>query len=178
MKIVNTEISGVYKIENECIEDLRGGFVKIFNQELLKQKNLNCEYKEHYYSISNKNVIRGMHFQLPPYEHNKLVYVINGSVIDVILDLRTESSTYKKFISIELSADNKYAMYIPKGCAHGFKALETNTIMVYNVSNEYNNVADSGILWDSIGFDWKCEIPIVSDRDKSHCRLKEFDSPF
>lgn len=178
MKIIDTGILGVYKIENECFQDFRGRFVKIYNEDCFSERGIECEFKEHYYSVSNKNVIRGMHFQLPPYDHNKLVYVINGSAIDVILDLRKSSKTYKKHICVKLSSTNGLAMYIPKGCAHGFKALESETTMIYNVSSVYDNSTDSGVLWDSFGFDWKCENPIISDRDKKFCRLDDFNSPF
>jgi dTDP-4-dehydrorhamnose 3,5-epimerase len=162
MIIEKTELAGVYIIDNFVAKDERGTFVKTFNQQEFKDNELEFEIRESYFSISQKDVIRGMHFQLPPHDHQKLVYVAQGSIIDVILDLRVESKTYKKSISVELSEENRKSVYIPKGFAHGFKSLEDNTITVYNVSSEYNSRADSGIWYDSFGFDWQNNEIIMS----------------
>lgn len=174
MEIISTEISGVYIIKNRIFKDERGTFIKTFHKEEFKKNNLCDEFKESYFSVSQKNVIRGMHFQLPPNDHEKLVYVAKGKVLDVILDLRKESKTFGKSISIELSEENGYSIYIPKGLAHGFKSLEDNTIMVYNVTTVYNQESDYGILWNSFQFDWKAINPIMSERDKSFETLAEF----
>ncbi len=172
MKFVSTEIDGVYIIENFNAKDSRGSFTKTFNAEMFKEAKLCVGFKESYYSISNKDVIRGMHFQLPPFEHEKLVYVAKGEVLDVVLDLRKDSKTFGKYISVNLSGDNCRSLYIPKGLAHGFRSLKDDTIMVYNVSTVYNAEYDSGILYNSFGFDWGIITPIISERDKS---LKEFE---
>ena len=121
-----------------------------------------------------------MHFQLTPHDHEKLVYVVLGEIIDVVVDLRKNSSTYKEHISVKLSAENKKSIFIPKGLAHGFKSLKDNTITVYNVATEYNNTADEGISFDSFGFDWEVEKPILSVRDSSFDTLNEFNeiNPF
>ncbi|ENK0837469.1 dTDP-4-dehydrorhamnose 3,5-epimerase [Clostridium sporogenes] len=174
MEIEETKLNGVYIIKNPIFNDLRGTFTKIYNEELFSKFNLCTSFKESYYTVSKKDVIRGMHFQKPPYDHAKLVYVSKGKIIDVILDLRKNSSTYKKFISVELSDNNRYSMYIPKGLAHGFKSLEDNTIVVYQVSTVYNPTSDSGVRWDSFGMNWNIEDPIISDRDKSFLKLSEF----
>ncbi|WP_100613697.1 dTDP-4-dehydrorhamnose 3,5-epimerase family protein [Confluentibacter citreus] len=178
MKIEKTELLGVNIIDNFVATDERGTFVKTFSNEDFNRKELKFDIKETYYSISKKNVIRGMHFQLPPFEHKKLVFVIQGSIIDVIVDLRKESITYKKSISIELSANNRKALFIPEGFAHGFKSLEDNTITVYHVSSVYNSGADSGIYYDSIDFDWELINPIISERDRLFDKMHEFKSPF
>ena len=119
MKIKKTILHDVYILETKLFNDKRGKFVKIFNSEAFKKFGLRTDFVESYYSVSRKNVIRGMHFQLPPSEHCKLVYVSNGRIIDVILDIRKNSKTFGKCINIELSADNGYCVYIPVGCVHG-----------------------------------------------------------
>lgn len=178
MKFINTEIEGVKIIESNLFEDNRGAFLKIFNEDVFKENGIEFEIKESYYSTSNKDVIRGMHFQLPPYDHDKLVNVISGKIIDIILDLRQKSNTYRKYISIELSADNNRAVFIPRGCAHGFKSIVDNTIVMYNVSTVYNNKFDSGVRWDSFGFEWEVDKPIVSDRDNSFKKLCDIEEIF
>lgn len=173
MDFINTKIDGVVLIKNNRISDIRGGFLKIFNKEIFLNDKIDFHIQESYYSISNKDVIRGMHFQLPPYEHEKMVNVIRGSIVDVILDLRSNSKTYKKYINVELSQENNMGVFIPKGCAHGFKSLEDNTVALYNVSTCYNSIADSGVRYDSFGMEWGVENPIVSDRDKGFKSLSE-----
>ena len=178
MKIERTEIEGVYIIDNFNAADDRGLFVKTFNSNSFKENNLDFKIRESYYSVSKKNVIRGMHFQLPPHDHEKLVYVPKGSILDVVVDLRKKSKTYKKFISITLSGENKKSIFIPKGLAHGFKSLENDTITVYNVATEYNPIADMGIKFDSFGFNWETEEPMVSERDSAFDFFNEFKTPF
>jgi dTDP-4-dehydrorhamnose 3,5-epimerase len=178
MKIERTEIEGVYIIDNFNAADDRGLFVKTFNSNSFKENNLDFKIRESYYSVSKKNVIRGMHFQLPPHDHEKLVYVPKGSILDVVVDLRKKSKTYKKFISVTLSGENKKSIFIPKGLAHGFKSLENDTITVYNVATEYNPIADMGIKFDSFGFNWETEEPMVSERDSAFDFFNEFKTPF
>ena len=160
-------LDGVYLIENFNSTDDRGLFVKTFNKNEFCKKGLNFEIRESYYSINRNNVIRGMHFQVPPHDHEKLVFVASGSIIDVVLDLRKKSSTFGQYMQIELSAENKNSIFIPKGFAHGFKSLENNTITVYNVATEYNSNADMGIKYDSFGYNWQFKNPIISKRDES-----------
>jgi dTDP-4-dehydrorhamnose 3,5-epimerase len=180
MNLEETILEGVYIIDNFNASDNRGQFVKTFNKNLFKGNNINFDIRESYYSSSKKNVIRGMHFQLPPHDHEKLVYVSKGSIIDIVIDLRKNSKTYQKFISVELSASNNKSIFIPKGLAHGFKSLEDNSITVYNVATEYNPKSDMGIKFDSFGFDWKSESCIISDRDTAFLTLEQFslDNPF
>ena len=174
MEIIKTEIEGVFIIKNKIFQDERGKFIKTYHKEEFEKNNLCTDFKESYFSISNKNVIRGMHFQLPPFDHEKLVYVSKGKVLDVILDLRKNSKTLGKAISIELSEENGYSIYIPKGLAHGFKSLEDGTIMTYNVATVYNQQSDYGIRWNSFNFDWGLEEPVMSERDKNFEGLEEF----
>ena len=178
MVIEETKIEGVYIISNFNASDNRGVFVKTFNKEAFAGNKIDFEIRESYFSVSSKNVIRGMHFQLPPHDHEKLVYVPQGEIIDVVVDLRKNSNTFKECISVKLSSENRKSIFIPKGCAHGFKALTDNTITVYNVASEYNSSSDSGIRFDSFGFNWDVENPIVSDRDNSLEPLNQFNSPF
>ena len=178
MKIESTELEGVYVIDNFNTADERGLFVKTFNSNTFKENILDFKIRESYYSVSKKNVIRGMHFQLPPHDHEKIVYVPKGSILDVILDLRKKSKTYKKYISVTLSDENKKSIFIPKGLAHGFKSLENDTITVYNVATEYNSKADMGVRFDSFGFNWDTEEPILSQRDNAFDFFNEFKTPF
>jgi dTDP-4-dehydrorhamnose 3,5-epimerase len=178
MKLEETILEGVYIIDNFNASDNRGLFAKTFNKNLFNENNLDFEIRESYYSVSNKNVIRGMHFQLPPHDHEKLVNVPKGSIIDVVIDLRKESKTFKQFISVELSDKNKKSIYIPKGLAHGFKSLEIDTITVYNVGNEYYRQSDYGIKYNSFEFDWGTVNPIISERDNSLESLNNFKTPF
>ena len=174
MKIERTEIEGVFIIDNFNATDERGSFIKTFNSNTFKENGLDFKIRESYYSVSKKNVIRGMHFQLPANDHEKLVFVPRGSILDVIVDLRKNSQTYKQHISINLSDKNKKSIYIPKGLAHGFKSLENDTITVYNVATEYSAASDMGIKYDSIGFDWQLLNPIISKRDLGFVSLEQF----
>ena len=180
MKIESTNLEGVFIINNFNASDDRGLFVKTFNKNLFLEYNLNFEIKESYFSVSKKNVIRGMHFQLPPFDHEKLVFVPKGSIIDVVVDLRKNSSTYKKYISVELSDRNVKSIFIPKGLAHGFRSLEDDTITVYNVASEYDPKADAGIFYKSFGFDWDVDEPTISQRDAEFVEFFSFceNNPF
>lgn len=178
--IEETILQGVYIISNFYATDDRGLFVKMYNKKLFEAHNIDFEIKESFFSVSKKNVIRGMHFQLPPYDHSKLVYVSSGGIIDVVVDLRKNSKTFKQYISVELSAENKKSILISSGFAHGFKSLEDNTITIYNVDSEYNPMADAGIFYKSFGFNWELEAPIISQRDAefdgllSFCKINPF----
>lgn len=164
MKFQDLDIEGCYSVQNFRASDNRGLFVKTFHKEEFFNKGLQTEFAESYYSSSKKNVIRGMHFQLPPFEHDKLVYVTHGEILDVVLDIRKNSKTYGKYISVKLKEFGD-SIYIPRGCAHGFLTLSIQATVVYNVSTTYNSSADAGLLWNSFGFDWKINNPIISERD-------------
>jgi len=147
-------------------------------RSVLQAKGLCSDFVEQYYSTSRRDVIRGMHFQLPPHDHAKLVYCAAGGVNDVLLDLRKESGTYGWHVSVPLSADSGHAVYIARGVAHGFIATLEPALMIYNVTSEYAATHDTGVLWDSFGYDWGVARPIVSERDRGFPALAEFDSPF
>jgi dTDP-4-dehydrorhamnose 3,5-epimerase len=177
MTIEKTFLEGVFTIKNFFSQDNRGVFVKTFHKDIFDKNGLETQFTESYYSFSHKNVIRGMHFQQPPHDHSKLVYVTDGEILDVILDLRKDSITFGKYMTI-LLAQFSNSVYIPKGCAHGFLTLSDKATVIYNVSTIYNMAADTGIKWNSFGFNWNINTPILSVRDNSFIELKNFNSPF
>lgn len=178
MKFLETNIPGVFELDLFHLIDERGSFVKTFHQKSFEDMGLETRFDESFYSVNKKGVIRGMHFQLPPDDHAKLVYCTSGSLIDVVLDIRKESPTYGTFAEIKLSADNFKAAYLPKGVAHGFAVLEDNTCMVYLTSTMHSPSKDAGIRWDSFGYPWPFEIALNSERDQNFPAFSEFDSPF
>ena len=178
MNIEESKIKDVKIIHQFRADDARGSFVKTFHHTSLKQNGIDFELKESFYSISTQDVIRGMHFHHPPFDHDKIVFCANGSILDLALDLRKNSSTYGRAVSTELSFDNHKALYIPKGFAHGFLTLSKSATTFYFVSGEYNKDADDGVRYDSFDFDWGIKTPIMSDRDLSFHALKDFKSPF
>ena len=179
MEFVDLPLSGAQLITLPCFKDDRGAFVKTFNDTtFLEKAGIDFELKESYFSLSKNNVIRGMHFQLPPHDHAKIVFCPQGAILDVIVDLRKNSPTFGQFEAQILSEENNKAYYIPKGFAHGFKSLQDNAMTYYLVSSGYHQPSDTGIRWDSFGFDWNCEEPIISQRDRSFAALSDFESPF
>lgn len=179
MEFVDLPLNGAKLITLPCFEDERGAFVKTFNDTAFMEKaGIQFDLKESYFSISQAGVIRGMHFQLPPYDHAKIVFCPKGAILDVIVDLRSSSPTYGRFEAQVLSGANNKAYYIPKGFAHGFKSLEHGTLTYYLVSSGYHQASDTGVRWDSFGFDWDCEHPVLSERDRSFPALETFRSPF
>jgi len=173
-----TKLTGCFEVQPRIFDDDRGRFVKVFHEDEFRKLGLETDFKEEYYSHSKRGVIRGMHFQLPPSEHVKLVYCVQGEVQDVVLDLRKGSPTYGLADSIKLSAEQGNYLYIPKGLAHGFCATSTVATLVYKVSTVYDPQHDSGVLWNSFGVDWPTLEPIISSRDTSFKPLSEFESPF
>ena len=180
MVVQATKLEGAFLIDNFSAEDERGLFVKTFNDKSFKDFVLDFQIRESYYSVSKRDVIRGMHFQVPPLDHEKLVFVMQGAILDVVLDLRKNSPTFGKCMGVELSEENRQAIFLPKGVAHGFKSLKNNTITVYNVSSIYDAEYDRGVLYNSFGFDWELEHPILSNRDLSFPTLSDFSevNPF
>jgi len=178
MQVEDTFIEGVKTITQFRADDHRGSFVKTFHASSLRENGIDFELKESFYSVSVKNVIRGMHFHHPPFDHDKIVFCTEGSIMDVALDLRKNSSMYGKAVCAELSFENNKALYLPKGFAHGFLTLSERATTFYLVSGEYNKTADDGVLYDSFGFDWDTIDPILSDRDRSFVSLSSFKSPF
>lgn len=177
-KIELSRLAGCYKFNPKVIGDARGRFVKIFHEPSYAALGLETNFAEEYYSVSHKNVIRGLHFQVPPMDHVKMVYCLEGHALDVVFDLRVGSPTYGQYEIFELNAINSSSIYIPKGMAHGFCALSENTIMVYKVSTVYSPTHDAGILWNSVGVQWPISEPVLSARDQNFPAFKQFESPF
>ena len=178
MQIETTFIPGLKLITLKELKDNRGSFIKTFNQDFFKLNELEVVFKESYYSISAKDVIRGMHFQIPPAEHIKLVYVNQGAIKDIILDIRSQSPTYGQYFSIKIDSTNPVLVYIPVGCAHGFLSLEDNTMVTYLQSSCYNSDCDKGIRYDSFGFDWGIKDPVISVRDQNFPAFSAVKSAF
>jgi dTDP-4-dehydrorhamnose 3,5-epimerase len=178
MKLEKTSIPGCLNIVPDVHQDDRGIFVKTVHKDIFNQRGLENFYVEQYYSVSKKGVLRGMHFQLPPYHHTKLVYCISGEVMDVVIDLRVGSPTYGNHAIFNLNSDLANIIYIPQGLAHGFFTLSNSATLVYNVSTSYDAKYDSGIHWNSAGIAWPNNKPLLSKRDKSFVALENFNSPF
>lgn len=177
MELIKELLPGCFLLEPKKFEDQRGCFVKTYHQGLCAALGVNLEIREEFYSISHRNVVRGMHFQLPPHAHEKLVYCTRGAVRDVLLDLR-QGNSYGTVASAEISGENGHIIFIPRGIAHGFVALVDESLMLYKCSTEHKPSHDAGILWDSFGFEWSVETPVVSARDSAHPTLADFNSPF
>lgn len=162
-----TEIEGLFIFDVFKFNDLRGSLIKPFSKSFFKdyENEINLDFKEVWFTKSNKNVIRGMHLQVDDFACEKIVSVIQGKVLDVILDIRKVSKTYGKVFEIELNDDKPKAIYIPVGCAHGYKVLEDNTMTMYMATEVNVPKCDIGIRWNSFGYDWKIEKPIISDKD-------------
>ncbi len=160
-----------YLISFKRLSDERGFFQKIYSDKTMN-------FKEQYYSVSKKNVIRGIHFQLPPHDHEKLVYCVKGKVLDLIIDLRLKSPNFMKFKTVILDDSSTQAIYIPKGFGHGFLSMTSESILNYNTSTVYEKKSDCGVLWSSIGYNWPVSKPIISKRDNKFPKLINFETPF
>lgn len=169
------KIKNVVTFKLEKFTDQRGSFLKIFSKDfLLKNFGFDFKVEEFFYSISREKVIRGMHFQKKPYEQAKIIYVSKGSITDVLLDLRKDSETYLHYESVKLNSETDMFLYIPRGIAHGFLTNEENSIVNYLVDNIYFDKNEDGILWNSFGYNWNINDPIISDRDRSFQTLDEY----
>jgi len=174
----SSKLAGCFELQPKAFDDARGRFVKVFHEEAFAAQGLETDFAEEYYSVSHKNVIRGMHFQLSPMDHVKMVYCVQGEVMDVVVDLRVGSPTYGQHAVFELSAAKANSIYIPKGMAHGFCARSDDAIIVYKVSTVYAPAQDAGILWNSLGVAWPTTDAILSVRDQSFPSFAQFKSPF
>ena len=180
MNINKTFIEDLLIIEPQLFKDDRGFFYESYNKNIL-DKFINIVFIQDNESKSNKGVVRGLHFQLPPFEQTKLVRCVSGIILDVAVDLRTNSKTYGKSYSLELSSENSKQLFVPKGFAHGFQVLSKEAIVNYKVDEYYNPDSDSGIIWNDkdLSIDWKGDLePIVSKKDLKLESFKNFKSPF
>ena len=177
MEFVRELLPGARLVKLRQFSDARGSFVKTYARSVFDAEGADFDFREEFYSVSAKDVIRGMHFQTPPHDHVKLVYCPVGAVLDVLVDLRP-GADYGRSASVVLDAAEPSLLLIPKGIAHGFKSLTDGSLMVYKTSTEHAPTNDAGIRWDSFGFDWEVDAPIVSNRDAVHPPLAEYGSPF
>ena len=180
MELVSTGIEGLWVIQPKVFADNRGYFLESYNKNIFGSKGLNLEFVQDNQSLSHAGVLRGLHFQNPPFAQGKLVRVITGAVFDVAVDIRKNSPTYGKFFGTELTEENKWMMYIPEGFAHGFLTLRDNTIFSYKCTNFYNKSSEDCIMWndENIGIKWNYDNPILSEKDLNGKPFKTFKSQF
>lgn len=181
MEVVETGIKDLLIIKPRVFEDDRGYFFESFNQDIFQKHGVNATFVQDNESRSMKHVLRGLHFQKPPYAQGKLVRVMHGSVLDVAVDLRKGSPTYGQWKSILLTSTNKWILWIPEGFAHGFVTLEDYTVFFYKCTNFYSKVSEGSIRWNDpdVGIDWgEINNPILSDKDKDAPFFRDFESPF
>jgi len=180
MEVTKTDIDGILIFQPKVYEDKRGYFFESFRKEKFQEFGVDVNFVQDNESKSQSGVLRGLHFQNPPNEQGKLIRVVTGAVLDVAVDIRKGSKTYGKWISQELSEANKTMIWIPPGFAHGFLTLEDNTIFQYKCTNYYNKESEGSIFWNDtdLNIDWNIKDPIVSAKDKTAIRFKDFQSKF
>lgn len=176
--IRETKIPGVQVIFPDIFRDHRGRLVKHLNRDLLKERDMDFSIAEEYYSVSRKGVLRGIHFQVPPHEHFKMVFCPKGRILDVSIDLRKGSPSYGRVFSTEIDSDMAAMLYLPPGIGHGFYTLSDEATVMYSTSVAYHPESDSGILWSSINMEWPDSSPVLSDRDRKFVPFEKFRSPF
>lgn len=182
MEVKKTAIEGVYIIEPRVFEDARGYFFESFSQREFDEKIGPVRFVQDNESKSSYGVMRGLHFQRPPFTQSKLVRCVKGAVLDVAVDIRKGSPTYGQHVAVELTEENHLQFFIPKGFAHGFSVLSETAVFQYKCDEFYHPEADGGIriLDDSLGIDWRIptDHAILSEKDTKHPLLKDFESPF
>lgn len=180
MEVLATEIADLFIIQPKIFEDNRGYFFESYNKKAFEKAGITANFVQDNQSLSQKGILRGLHFQAPPHAQGKLVSVTKGSVLDIAVDIRKGSLTYGKHVSIELNEKNKTMLWIPEGFAHGFLTLADQTIFTYKCTNFYNKESEGSIIWNDpqIGIKWGITDPVLSEKDKIGLSLKEFISPF
>ena len=180
MEITKTKIEGLLIIQPKVFGDDRGYFFESFRLDKLRENGVDLNFVQDNESMSGKGILRGLHFQNPPYAQGKLVRVIKGKVLDVAVDIRKDSPTYGKWHSIILSEKNKTIFWIPPGFAHGFHSMEDNTLFQYKCTNYYNKEAEESVLWNDpdLNIDWGIANPLISDKDKNVPLFKNLQSKF
>ena len=180
MELIKTEIADVVILKPRIFYDDRGCFFETYNEQTFAELGITTKFVQDNQSVSKKGVLRGIHFQNPPYAQAKLVRVIKGKVIDYAVDIRKGSPTYGKYVSAELSAENSCMFYIPEGFAHAFLALEDDTVFFYKCSNFYNKSSEGCIRWNdpTLNIRWQIESPIVSEKDGSGELFADFQTQF
>jgi dTDP-4-dehydrorhamnose 3,5-epimerase len=172
------DLPGCVAVDAWSSEDDRGRFVKVFHAPSFVAHGLAATFAEEFYTVSSRGALRGMHFQVPPHAHTKLVHCVSGVILDVLLDLRVGSPTFGQHRAFELSGAQPRALYIAPGVAHGFYTLSEEATVVYSVTTVHAPASDTGVRWDSFGMAWPNASPILSARDRALPGLAEFASPF
>jgi dTDP-4-dehydrorhamnose 3,5-epimerase len=180
MQIQTTPIEGLLIIQPQVFEDPRGYFYESYNKQKFTEAEIDFEFIQDNQSLSQKGIIRGLHFQAPPFEQGKLVRVIQGAVKDVVVDIRKNSKTFGQHFSINLTAENRTMFFIPPGFAHGFETLEDDTVFLYKCTNVYNKESEGGLLWNDpfLNINWQNNNPLISDKDKILPTFENLISPF
>lgn len=182
MEVIKTDIEGVVVIEPRVFKDPRGYFFESYSKREFDEKVRPVDFVQDNESMSTRGVMRGLHFQRPPYTQSKLVRCVKGAVLDVAVDIRKGSPTYGKYVAVELTEENHRQFFVPRGFAHGFVVLSDVAVFQYKCDNFYHPEADGGISIkdDSLGIDWGIDIAdaILSEKDTKHPLFRDFDSPF
>jgi dTDP-4-dehydrorhamnose 3,5-epimerase len=180
MKIIDTKIPDLKIIESSVFSDDRGYFFESYSYEKLKNLGIDKVFVQDNESKSQKGVLRGLHFQNPPFAQAKLVRVVKGAVLDVAVDIRKKSPTYGQHVCVELSEQNKRMFYVPEGFAHGFLVLEDDTIFSYKCSQYYHKESEGSLLWNDeiLNINWGINTPILSEKDKIASEFSKFKSQF
>lgn len=182
MEIITTPIEGLLIIEPKVFHDARGYFVETYNEQRYREAGIDAQFVQDNQSCSSFGVVRGLHFQRPPYTQAKLVCCTQGRVLDVAVDLRKDSKTFGQWFSVELTEENHRQFFIPRGFAHGFSVLSEKAVFTYKCDNLYHPEADGGLLLSdpALNIDWQVptEQRIISDKDTKHPLLKDLDNPF
>jgi dTDP-4-dehydrorhamnose 3,5-epimerase len=176
--VVQTIIPGCFELRPAVTRDTRGFFAKVFHKPLWQDLGLATEFAEEYVTYSLPWTLRGLHFQLPPIAHDKVIFCLRGNAFDVAVDLRKGSPAYGQNIAVNLSSMQSNALYIPAGVAHGFCVTGSEALLYYKLTTVYSPAHDTGVHWDSANIIWPMTDPIVSDRDRGLPRMEDFDSPF
>ena len=182
MEVIQTDIEGVVIIEPKIFGDSRGYFYESYSQRNFEEKVGRVNFVQDNQSFSHYGVLRGLHFQNPPYTQSKLVRVIHGKVVDVAVDIRKGSPTYGKYVAVELTGENHRQFFIPKGFAHGFVVLSETALFQYKCDEFYHPEAEGAIMWNDpdLNIQWPISTAdvVLSEKDKHHPCLKDFESPF
>ena len=180
MEIIKTPLEGLLVIKPRIFGDDRGYFFESWSKQSFAKVGLSLDFVQDNQSLSGKGVLRGLHFQNPPYAQGKLVRVIKGAVLDISVDIRKDSSTYGQHFSVELSETNKTIVWIPAGFAHGFATLKDNTIFTYKCTGAYNKESEGALLWNDkdLNINWEANDPLVSAKDLVAGNFKDFASKF
>src|SRR6478609_3927815 len=180
MEYKEHHLKGVIEYTPKKFGDSRGWFMESYNRQALEDIGINATFVQDNQSLSGKNVLRGLHFQKPPFGQAKLVRVLSGRALDVVVDIRNDSPTYGQHLTVILDAEKSNQLFIPIGFAHGFLTLEDNTTFFYKCSDYYNKESEGGLLWNdpALGINWNVTDPIVSEKDQILPGITDFITPF